>query len=182
MSNLAWSRGEKLSNVHIVQWIECSQMLTKIFQVEEKILSVRHFQLPTILPLKEIFEAICPKRWRGQVSEQEVSHAGQPRPPVNGLLRFTYAFLFSSKFYWKLNSLIAMHLFLFFLSICLCNFCIVSVLIQLIWVRSACVLSCLGWDPSSVRIAPSSKTVPEIFCICIWGTEARERSRSNGNI
>ena len=78
----------------IVQWIECSQMLTKIFQVEEKILSVRHFQLPTILPLKEIFEAICPKRWRGQVSEQEVSHAGQPRPPVNGLLRFTYAFLF----------------------------------------------------------------------------------------
>ena len=103
MSNLAWSRGEKLSNVHIVQWIECSQMLTKIFQVEEKILSVRHFQLPTILPLKEIFEAICPKRWRGQVSEQEVSHAGQPRPPVNGVLRFTYAFLFFFKILLKVQ-------------------------------------------------------------------------------
>ena len=95
--------GEKLSNVHIVQWIECSQMLTKILQVVEKKLSVRHIQLPTILPLKEIFEAICPKRWRGQVSEQEVSHAGQPRPPVNGLLRFTYAFLFFFKILLKVQ-------------------------------------------------------------------------------
>ena len=180
MSNLARSRGGKLSNVHIVQWIECSQMLTKIFQVEEKILSVRHFQLPTILPLKEIFEAICPKRWRGQVSEQEVSHAGQPRPPVNGLLRFTYAFLFFFNILFKVQYKSTHCIYSFsFLSICLCNFCIVSVLIQLIWVRSACVLSCLGWGPSSVRIAPSSKTVPDpqLFCICIWGTEARQRSK-----
>ena len=139
---------------------------------------------PKICPLKEIFEAICRQRWRGQISEQESSHAGQPRPQWMDWVRFTSAFLSLNSLQSSIQIYSALHFCLLIHLSSICNFCMVSVLIQLIG-DTQCLCAFLPWRDPRVQseLKPPAKRwqilqLPSLLYL----SADTERYRINGDI
>ena len=109
--------GEKLSNVHIVQWIECSQMLTKILQVVEK----KNFlsgisSYPQFYRWKKYLRQFAQKDEGARLVNRKSAMRDNPGPQWMECYASPMLSFFSSIFYSKFNTnlLIAFIPFLFY--------------------------------------------------------------------
>ena len=149
--------------------IQMERILTNMLLVQKwENFFLRHILLPTILPLKEIFEAIWPKRWRGFGDQARRQPCRRTLAPSEWTATLYLSFPIFCKFLFKVQCRIDNESSSFFcisyLSVYyLWNFCFVSVLIQLMW-DTQCLqqafLPSLG--PTSVTIAPPTKMVTDL--------------------
>ena len=146
--------------------IQMERILTNMLLVQKwENFFLRHILLPTMLPLKEIFE----EKDEGGVGEQARRQpCRRTQAPSEWTATLYLSFPFFPKFLFKVQYRIDNESSSFFcisyLSVYyLWNFCFVSVLIQLMW-DTQCLqhafLPSLG--PTSVTIAPPTKMVTDL--------------------